>query len=388
MNFKSYLSKTNNWIVYIFLTSLVVFILVSSNVFINYLKREESDRMKLFADAQKYLHDEEINDPKVLELALKIIEENNNIPVIVTDYKKQIKLYRNIPENIEKDPKKLRALFLKMERGYPPIEVKMPNNKNDFIYYSNSRVLEYIFYYPIILVIFFLLYVVFSLWFLKTIRKNSENYLWAGIAKETAHQIGTPLSSIMGWMEILKNKYGNNEEFSEIEKDIERLTSITDRFSKIGSKTELEDLDLKDTLTKSYNYLVRRTSDRIKITLNLPRYDIQIPHSKVLIGWVIENLVKNAIDSMKGEGNIEILLIEKNRNSIEIFVKDNGSGMTKAQIRKAFKHGFSTKKRGWGIGLSLSQRAINDYHRGDIKILSSEVGKGTTFKITLRGQKK
>ena len=225
-------------------------------------------------------------------------------------------------------------------------------------------------------------YLLVCLWFFRTIKRTDENYLWAGLAKETAHQIGTPLSSMIGWVEILKIENADNEGVLEIEKDVKRLMVISERFSKIGSIPELNDLNLSETIQTNFDYLKTRISSQVDFVLYLPEREVLIPHSRILMSWVIENLVKNAVDAMKGKGRLVISLVEKD-NQIYIEFKDNGCGMTNSQIRKVFNPGFSTKKRGWGLGLSLAKRVINEYHGGDLRIVSSEVGKGTTFRINL-----
>ena len=207
--------------------------------------------------------------------------------------------------------------------------------------------------------------------------------MWAGLAKETAHQIGTPLSSMIGWIEILRMENENSQGVKEIENDINRLKTISERFSKIGSVPELNDLNINETLQQNYDYLKSRISSKVRFMLVLPKREILIPHNRILLSWVIENIVKNAVDSMKGEGNLEIDLYEKHKNIIIDF-KDSGSGMTNYQASNAFKAGYSTKKRGWGLGLSLAKRVVKEYHRGDIKIAHTEVGKGTTFRIVMK----
>jgi signal transduction histidine kinase len=231
--------------------------------------------------------------------------------------------------------------------------------------------------------LFIFAYLLFSFWFLRTIKKTDEGFLWAGLAKETAHQIGTPLSSMIGWIEVLREENPDSIGVKEIEKDISRLKTISERFSKIGSVPTLNDLNINDTLQQNFDYLKNRISGKIKFHLKMPSQAILIPHSQILMSWVIENLVKNAVDAMKGEGNLDINLSEKNQ-FIYIDIKDSGSGMTPSQVRNAFNPGFSTKKRGWGLGLSLAKRVIKEYHNGDIKILNSDLGQGTTFRISMK----
>lgn len=387
MKRRSFLSKINNWVIYILLTLAVTGVVVASVILINYLRKEEIKRIELFATAIKYQQQEEIIvDPNTLDLIFQINNTNNTIPVIVTDRNKKPigpDFQRNIPENIAKDPERMASLLKKMESSYKPIELQMPDGNNQYVYYTNSNLLNNLRYIPYILGLLVVAYISFSFWFLRTIKKTDEGYVWAGLAKETAHQIGTPLSSMIGWIEILRMENENSEGVKEIENDINRLKTISERFSKIGSIPELNDLNINETLQQNYNYLKSRISSKVRFMLILPKREILIPHNRILLSWVIENMVKNAVDAMKGEGNLEIELYEKNNHTVIDF-KDSGSGMSAYQASNAFKAGYSTKKRGWGLGLSLAKRVIKEYHKGDIKIAQSEVGKGTTFRITMR----
>lgn len=382
MKNRPFLSRINNWSLFVLFTVLVIALAVSSNFLINDLRKKETDRIKVLATALRYLQYDDI-DSRLNEISLYAIEENNNIPIIVTDINKNIVNTRNISEDIVSDSNKLHQKLLHMEDKYKPFEIQLPKKKNQFVYYDNSELLNNLRYYPYFLGLFILAYLLFSFWFLRTIKKTDEGYLWAGLAKETAHQIGTPLSSMIGWMEIMKLDNPESEGVHEIEKDIERLRTISERFSKIGSVPELNDRNFNETIQENYDYLKTRISRKINFTLNLPTYTVLVPHNKILMSWVIENLVKNAVDAMKGEGAITMSVFERNKN-ILIEVKDNGSGMTKQQARNAFNPGYSTKKRGWGLGLSLARRVIHEYHNGDIKIAQTEIGKGTTFRIILR----
>ncbi|UFK98127.1 sensor histidine kinase [Kaistella faecalis] len=387
MKRRSFLSKINNWVIYILLTLAVTGVVVASVILINYLRKEEIKRIELFATAIKYQQQEEILvDPNMLELIFQINNTNNTIPVIVTDRNKKPlgpDFQRNIPENVSKNPQKMISLLKKMESSYQPIELQMPDGNNQYVFYTNSNLLNNLRYTPYILGLLVVAYISFSFWFLRTIKKTDEGYVWAGLAKETAHQIGTPLSSMIGWIEILRMENENSQGVKEIENDINRLKTISERFSKIGSVPELNDLNINETLQQNYDYLKSRISSKVRFMLVLPKREILIPHNRILLSWVIENIVKNAVDAMKGEGKLEIDLYEKHK-SIIIDFKDSGSGMTNYQASNAFKAGYSTKKRGWGLGLSLAKRVIKEYHRGDIKIAHSEVGKGTTFRITMR----
>jgi two-component sensor histidine kinase len=384
---KSILTRLNNWIIFVVMTTLVIAIVVASTSLINFLRKEEIKRISLLSKAIRIQQEVKTPDTDVLDLLPDILNINNTIPFVVTDkYRNPILdlgYYRNIPESTIKDPEKLQALMRNMEKNYDPIEIKVPDGNNQFVYYDNSRLLNNLQYSPYILGFFILLYFGFSFWFFRTIKKTDEGYLWAGLAKETAHQIGTPLSSMIGWMEIMKLDNPESEGVNEIEKDIERLRTISERFSKIGSVPELNDMNFNETIQENYDYLKTRISRKINFTLHLPTYILLVPHNKILMSWVIENLVKNAVDAMKGEGSITMSVFERNKN-ILVEVKDNGSGMTKQQARNAFKPGYSTKKRGWGLGLSLARRVIHEYHNGDIKISQTEVGKGSTFRIAIK----
>ena len=387
MKRRSFLSKINNWVIYILLTLAVTGVVVASVILINYLRKEEIKRIELFATAIKYQQQEEILvDPNMLELIFQINNTNNTIPVIVTDRNKKPlgpDFQRNIPENVAQNPQKMKSLLQNMESSYQPIELQMPDGNNQYVFYTNSKLLNNLRYTPYVLGLLVIAYISFSFWFLRTIKKTDEGYVWAGLAKETAHQIGTPLSSMIGWIEILRMENENSQGVKEIENDINRLKTISERFSKIGSVPELNDLNINETLQQNYDYLKSRISSKVRFMLVLPKREILIPHNRILLSWVIENIVKNAVDSMKGEGNLEIDLYEKHKNIIIDF-KDSGSGMSNYQASNAFKAGYSTKKRGWGLGLSLAKRVVKEYHRGDIKIAHTEVGKGTTFRIVMK----
>ena len=387
MKRRSFLSKINNWVIYILLTLAVTAVVVASVILISYLRKEEIKRIELFATAIKYQQQEEILvDPNMLELIFQINNTNNTIPVIVTDRNKKPlgpDFQRNIPENVAQNPQKMKSLLQNMESSYQPIELQMPDGNNQYVFYTNSKLLNNLRYTPYVLGLLVIAYISFSFWFLRTIKKTDEGYVWAGLAKETAHQIGTPLSSMIGWIEILRMENENSQGVKEIENDINRLKTISERFSKIGSVPELNDLNINETLQQNYDYLKSRISSKVRFMLVLPKREILIPHNRILLSWVIENIVKNAVDSMKGEGNLEIDLYEKHKNIIIDF-KDSGSGMTNYQASNAFKAGYSTKKRGWGLGLSLAKRVVKEYHRGDIKIAHTEVGKGTTFRIVMK----
>ncbi len=383
----NFLSRINQWVVFLLLTLFAAAIVVASVQLINYLKKEEIKRINLLSKAIKIQQEITSPDPAILELLPDIHNSNNTIPVIVADKMKKPILeegyYMNIPKEILENPEKLHLLMYKMQKSYDPIEIKFPDGNNQYVYYDNSKLLNNLQFAPYLLGLFIFLYLMFSFWFMRTIKKTDEGFLWAGLAKETAHQIGTPLSSMIGWIEIMRMENPNSESATEIEKDVERLRTISERFSKIGSVPELNDMNLSETLQQNYNYLKNRISGKVNFRLHLPQENTLVKHNRILISWVIENLVKNAVDAMKGQGNLNISLYEKNKNIIIDF-KDTGCGMSARQASNAFKPGYSTKKRGWGLGLSLAKRVVKEYHNGDIKIAQTEVGKGTIFRVILK----
>lgn len=365
------------------MTIVVLTIVIASTILINFLRKEEIKRVDILVSALKF--QQEVANPnlEVQALLLQIYSSNTTVPVIILDENDNVIEYKNLPKDVENNSGQIVDLAKKMAKSYTPIEIEITKGDKQIVFYDNSPLLNNLRYSPYILGFFILCYFLFSFWFFRTIKKTDEGYLWAGLAKETAHQIGTPLSSMIGWMEIMKLDDPESEGIHEIEKDIDRLKTISERFSKIGSVPELNDTDFNATIQENYDYLKTRISRKINFGLHLPNYMISVPHNKILMNWVIENLVKNAVDAMKGEGSLSISVIERNK-SIVVEVQDTGSGMTKQQARNAFKPGYSTKKRGWGLGLSLAKRVVQEYHNGDIKISQTEVGKGTTFRITIR----
>ncbi|WP_258319554.1 sensor histidine kinase [Chryseobacterium chendengshani] len=382
MKKRSIFSRFNNWFIFSLMTLVVVAIVIASTLVVNYLKKEEVKRVDILVKAIKFQQDV-TPSLEVQELLLAIYSSNTTIPVIILDKNDQIIEYKHLAKEVGDDSTEIIALAKKMGKKYPAIEIKVQGGNDQFVYYDNSRMLNNLQYFPILLGSFILCYFLFSFWFLRTVKKTDEGYLWAGLAKETAHQIGTPLSSMMGWMEIMKLENPESDGVNEIEKDIERLRTISERFSKIGSVPELNDKNFNETIHENYDYLKTRISKKIDFTLLLPTYTILVPHNKILMSWVIENLVKNAVDAMKGQGVLQMSVFERNKN-ILVEVKDSGSGMTKYQAQNAFKPGYSTKKRGWGLGLSLAKRVVQEYHNGDIRISQTEVGKGTTFRIVIK----
>lgn len=381
------LSRINLWFLYLLFTAIIGAIVIYSAYLIKELRVRETNRIQVFAKAMQMLQDNTMRDAETQDLLLSILQENDQLPVVVTDKNKKPLLYegsfKNIPKEITDNTRAFENYILKMEKNYKPFEITIANGEKQLVFYDNSQLLNNIQYFPYLLGIFVATYFFLSFWFMRTVKKTDEGFLWAGLAKETAHQIGTPLSSMIGWIEVMKMENPESVGITEIEKDILRLKTISERFSKIGSIPEVNDFNLAETIQQNFDYLKTRISTKVNFRLLMDKKEILIPHNRILLSWVIENLVKNAVDAMKGSGNLDISVYEKNSNLL-IDVKDSGCGMTKKQARNAFKPGFSTKKRGWGLGLSLAKRVITEYHNGDLKIAQTEPGKGTIFRITLK----
>jgi two-component system, sporulation sensor kinase D len=358
---------------------IIFFVLFNSYFFYKFLKSEERLKMTFWAEAQKTLARADKNAD--VELPLLIFSKNQSIPVILTKEGKIINAI-NVDENILQDKKKLNGYLRTLESQNKPIIVEYTKNNYQKLYYGNSKFLNGIKYYPaiLILVLILLANLVFMLY--RSTRNVVQEKLWSGMAKETAHQIGTPLSSILGWIEILKSDSHPNSIITaeELEKDVVRLQEITDRFSKIGSEPVLEKIDIIRETKQSFDYLESRFSNQIFFYFYAPDYPIMIYLNKTLYSWTIENLIKNAVDAMKGKGKL-ILKIKESADYVFINISDEGSGILKKNFKKIFEPGFTTKKRGWGLGLSLSKRIVKEYHKGSIRVLYSELGKGTTMQL-------
>ena len=320
-------------------------------------------------------------------LATRIIQENSTIPIILTNEVGEIIGSRNIVKSKNASSKYLQSDLERMKKIHEPIqiEVKMGDEVilTQYLYYDDSYLLKQLRYYPALQLLVIFLFIMVSYIAFSRSRKSEQNQVWAGMAKETAHQIGTPLSSMMAWLEILKNKKELNDITKELEKDIQRLTVITERFSKIGSKPKLDLININDCINETIAYLKNRLSRKIDFKLSTTKENRMVPINRALFEWVIENICKNAVDAMKGIGQINIRL-EEETEYIKIYISDIGKGLNKSDFKSIFKPGYSSKKRGWGLGLSLSKRIIEEYHGGKIYVKSSELNKGTTFCISLK----
>ncbi|RZS99615.1 sensor histidine kinase [Aquimarina brevivitae] len=377
---------------FIILAALVItgLVLWNTSLFLQRLKEDERVKMQTWAQSYRALNSGTQDD--YLDLSILISASNQTIPIIITDANNQFirdslgnidaSNISNISESVIKDEENLKAYLTEIQSENDPIILDLKGTIQH-LNYGNSGILKKLTYYPIaiVLIIFLLIGVIY--FFFTTSKVSEQNKLWAGMAKETAHQIGTPLSSLVGWNEILKAENVNPEYLEEIEKDIERLKVITERFSKIGSIPNLEDTDIVKETKNAYAYLQSRSSKLINFSLNLPDKPIFVSLNSQLYSWTIENLVKNAIDAMKGKGDLSIQLTEDSKR-VFINIKDTGKGIPKSRFAKIFEPGYTSKSRGWGLGLSLAKRIIEEYHMGKIKVLKSELGKGTVFQITLR----
>lgn len=353
-----------------------------TNRLVQRLSVEERKKIELWAEATRRLADvsELTGDINFLS---NVISNNTTIPVIWADDKFNVISYRNLDSLRALNKDYLNKMAIAMREENDPIEIKIGQNLKQYILYSDSELLIRLRYYPffqlgVIGLFLFVSYLAFS-----TSRKAEQNQVWVGMAKETAHQLGTPLSSLVAWLELLKMQ-GMSEEYSvEIEKDIHRLLTITERFSKIGSAPALSKVNVYEILKHSVGYIQTRSSDKVIFEINESSSDILVPLNVPLFEWVIENILKNALDAMSGIGKISINITDQ-QQFVYLDITDTGKGISKSAYKTIFKPGYTTKSRGWGLGLSLSKRIIEEYHNGQIFVKSSEPSKGTTFRIVLK----
>lgn len=390
------------WIIIISSFIIVSLILWNTYVFFQHFKSEERSKMKSWTIAySEYATElasskEDININKVVDYI--VLETNITAPMILADDENNIILHRNIfakPRLSEKNElaqiyndsiddnyveTHKNRLIAKFKNENQPL---IMDDLEQTLYYGTSPLLNNLKYYPLALLLIILLFSAVVYFFYRSSKVAEQNKLWTGMAKETAHQIGTPLSSLIGWTEILKSESVNPDYIVEMEKDVDRLQTITERFSKIGSVPELKTADIALETKNAITYLQSRTSKLIEFDIEIPEQEIQVKLNEQLFSWTIENLVKNAIDAMKGKGKLSLQLTQRER-LVFINISDTGKGIPKGQFNTIFNPGFTTKKRGWGLGLSLSRRIIEDYHNGKIKVLHSELNKGTTMQIALK----
>lgn len=384
LTFNIYHNK-RQWKFLLLVAAIVIgfFTLSYTDNLIEKLSVEERKKVELWAEGSRLLvSDQDMGDN--LTFVLRVIAENETVPVILTDENDNINSYRNLDERKAKHPGYLQRQLELMKEQHERIVIDLLDGHKNYIYYKDSYLLQQLSYYPYIQLGLIGLFILVSYFAFSSARKAEQNQVWVGMSKETAHQLGTPISSLMAWMEILKQEPANREYVDEIWKDINRLETIAQRFSKIGSTPVLNTCDLNMVLNNAVNYMRSRTSDKVKFTVNLPsEYPIEVPLNTSLFEWVVENLCKNAVDAMNGSGELKI---DVNQNPYYVFIdfSDTGKGIPKSKFNTVFQPGYTTKERGWGLGLSLAKRIVEQYHQGKIHIKSSEINKGTTIRIVLK----
>ncbi len=378
------------------LALMATFIIISNNL-VKDLAKQERERMEIWADATKELASmasEPNAMPTDVDFVFSIIERNHNIPVLLVDDKGEIMQYRNIklPEPIDSmnpmalskgNEKYLKSKLAQLKNSHNKIDIKIDKATKQYLYYEDSNVLRRLAYYPYIQLAVLLLFLAIAYFALISVKKAEQNKVWVGLSKETAHQLGTPISSLMAWTQLLESMGTDKDIVSDMDKDVHRLSVIADRFSKIGSMPDKELSFINEAVNSSLEYMSNRIPKRVNLAIHLSDKDnCGVMLCQSLFEWVMENLTKNAVDAMSGEGRIDITV--KNKNDIvTILIKDTGKGIPRKNFKTVFNPGYTTKKRGWGLGLTLVKRIIEEYHNGKIYVKESEVGKGTTFCIEL-----
>ena len=403
-NLRNIYDSRRIWKIVFLMLSLVLvalFLYISNNL-VKDLAQQERERMEIWANATRELAtmgngvdvDEEGNPSGMtdVDFLLSIIEANHNIPVLLVDDKDNILDHRNfrLPEpeenpfeisatNMEYLNKKLRHL----KNSENKIEIKIDENTTQFLYYEDSTLLRRLSYFPYIQLAVLILFFAIAYFALMSIKRAEQNKVWVGLSKETAHQLGTPISSLMAWTQLLETMGVDKSIVTDMDKDVKRLSTIADRFSKIGSMPDKELVSINEAVTSSLEYMRARIPKRVNLYIHTnDQTNNGVMLSQTLFAWVMENLTKNAVDAMDGEGQLDIT-VEDSPNNVVILVKDTGKGIPRKNFKNVFNPGFTTKKRGWGLGLTLVKRIIEEYHNGQIYIQESEVGKGTTFCIEL-----
>ncbi len=367
--------------------AIAVVSLVASNILTKDLARQERTKMEVWAEAMRALSQADENTD--LALVLKVLNDNNTIPVVVLDNDENVTDFRNVVINAKNYKDSLlyvSAMAKRLKSNKQNIRIQLSDASNEYIdvCYDDSLMLKRLALYPYVQLGVVMLFVVVAIFALLTSKRAEQNKVWVGLSKETAHQLGTPISSLMAWTTILKETYPDDDLLPEMDKDVKRLQLIADRFSKIGSLPEAVPVSLSEVLDHVIEYMDRRTSKTIQLKKVFPADDIIIRLNASLFEWVIENLCKNAVDAMGGESGTITLRVETVGERVIVEVSDTGKGIKKKDMRNVFRPGFTTKSRGWGLGLSLAKRIVEEYHNGKIFVKSSELGKGTTFRIELK----
>ena len=373
---------TSKSILFFFSFALLGFVLWNSYDFSKKFKIDQRSQMEILAKVYDRFGTADLNQD--LSLEAKIIESNYNIPMIVTDGKGLVLMKRNLDSIKALDSIYLSEQLLLMKSENEPVIISYLKDKKYVIYYRDSDLLTRLKYYPLALFLMMFLFSGVIYMVFRTSKVAEQNKLWSGIAKETAHQIGTPLSSLMGWVELMKLQNTAMAVVPELEKDIDRLNTIADRFSKIGSTPTLAPLEICAVVQNTVSYFQARSSKSIVFQFEKPIAQVWVQANEQLFGWVLENLIKNAIDAMSGRGTLTLEISPKESGMVAIFVADTGKGIPRKLQKKVFKPGFTTRARGWGLGLSLSKRIVENYHSGKLVVKKSELGKGTTFAVQLK----
>jgi K+-sensing histidine kinase KdpD len=377
-------SKKQVW--KLFLLAFAIFIGIGSLLYTNHLVKrlseEERKKVEIWAEATRQLGQQGIDGGNI-NFLVKIIQNNETVPVILVNNEGDIISHRNLDTSKVRHPGYLEKTLEEMKEEHEPIEIELNENKKHYIYYKDSIILTKLLYYPYIQLGVILLFIVVAYYAFSISRKAEQNKVWVGLSKETAHQLGTPTSSLMAWVEMLKLKNVDNKIVDELERDTLRLEKIAARFSRIGSKPVMKKNSLNKLLDSSKQYMDKRFSEKVDLQLNLPSKELFIPLDAALFEWVIENVCKNSYDAIEGDGIIKID-VKENKSKIYIDIIDSGKGIPKSKQKTIFKPGYTTKKSGWGLGLSLSKRIIEEYHDGRIFVLQSDQGrKGTTIRIII-----
>ena len=359
---------------------LVGGVLYVSNDLVEDLSIEERKKMEIWAEATRELASDKTE--MSMELILKVIQSNPSIPAIIVDDTGEINQYLNLNLPETDTEKYLQEKLEQLKSKSNLIEINLGDEEKQYLYYDDSILLKRLSLYPYVQLGVMVLFVLIVYFALISTKKAEQNKVWVGLSKETAHQLGTPISSLMAWMDLLESSGVDSSLLSDMNKDVNRLSVIAERFSKIGSKPEMELIYVNEVLENATEYMRRRVSDKVLITTHLPSDAEGAMVCLSLFEWVIENLCKNAVDAMNGEGRIDVYMTSE-KQQIYIDIKDTGKGIARKNFKTVFNPGYTTKKRGWGLGLTLAKRIIEDYHAGRIYVKDSEVGKGTTFRIEL-----
>ncbi|MCX6330471.1 MAG: ATP-binding protein [Bacteroidia bacterium] len=378
----NYLNKTP-WMLFLFLFAILIGLgsLIYTRYLVGILKIEERKKVELWAEAELLVVS--ADSSQNIGFPSSIIENNSTVPVILTDESDRIIAVKNFDELRIRDSAYILSQFEKIKKRTNPIVIDLGNNHKNLIYYKDSTILTQLIYYPYVQLGIIMLFILVAYLAFSSSKKAEDNQVWVSMSKETAHQLGTPTSSLGGWVEILNHKYPEVKITREIALDVERLEKITERFSKIGAKLTLNSENIIAIISRTIDYLKTRTSSKIRFSYDFNESrTVMVPVSAALFEWVIENISKNAIDAMEGNGEINFRISETEKNFI-IDISDTGKGIPKRAFKKIFNPGYTTKQQGWGLGLSLAKRIIEEYHNGHIYVRNSEIGKGSCIRIVM-----